>query len=181
VVVFSYSTTATAPTLPASWTSISSNATLPALRIQYRQYDGVWTMPTFTGAGATHAATIRPAAGATLGLGTAPAPGNATAIQIVWPAMTLAVTTGTSQVLRGGVHNRNDVVMTVPTGHTLSPTSTGIGPGFITCRVNTTTSAASATTGGSTRSDANSFGQVEIRDVAAATITPRRRIGRRTY
>src|SRR3954469_13867194 len=68
VVAFAYATSTTIPTLPASWTNITSSATTMATRVQYRVYDGVWAMPTFTTAATTHAITLRGQAGAPVGV-----------------------------------------------------------------------------------------------------------------
>src|SRR3954467_14232475 len=107
VVAFSYSTTATAPTLPASWTAISSNAVLPAARSQYRVYDGVWTMPTFTGAAQTHVLTFRGQDTTPIGVTSIT---SASSSNPSFPLVTLQDTSGGGQLIRGIAHTRPDSV-----------------------------------------------------------------------
>ena len=118
IVVFAYNgTTVTVPTLPASWTNLTSQAAAATVagRVAQRVYDGVWTMPAFTNATRCHAIALR-GASATLG-----AVGQATAnnATITWAALTTLVTDGSSLVLRGAVHARPDIVIPTPTNHTL--------------------------------------------------------------
>lgn len=142
VVVFSYSSTATTPTLPASWTNITSNAATPATRMQYRVYDGVWTMPTFTNAAQCHALTIRGQDVASpIGVTSIT---NGSTSNPVFPAVTLIDTDGSSQLLRGINHTRPDSVMTAPTGH-ISRQASGTQPGWITMTKTDTSTGATAT------------------------------------
>lgn len=142
VVALAYSSSATTPALPAGWTNINNNAATPASRLQYRVYDGVWTMPTFTSAAVTHALTIR-GQDTTSPIGvTSITNGNTT--NPVFPAVTLVDTDGSSQLIRGLNHTRADSVITAPANHT-SRQASGTQPSFMTCTKNSTADGASAT------------------------------------
>lgn len=142
VVVFAHSSSATTPTLPASWTNIVNNAATPATRVQWRIYDGVWTMPTFTNAAQCHAITLR-GHDATTPIGTTSIT-NVNQANVVWPTITLADGSGNSQLLRSANHTRPDSVITAPANHT-SRQASGTQPGWITCTKNATTDGLTAT------------------------------------
>ena len=159
VVVFAHSASATTPTLPASWNNIVNGSTNPAMRVQYRVYDGVWTMPTFTNANQCHALTLR-------GQDTV-SPIGVTSItsvnstNVTWPTVTLQDASGNGQLLRSVNHTRPDSVITAPTGHT-SRQASGTQPGWMTCTKNSTTDGLTATSTVS-RGTTWTQAQVEIR------------------
>jgi hypothetical protein len=112
--VYAFSSTATAPTLPTGWTNSGNNAATPAYRGQYRIYDGVWTMPTFTNAVQVHAILIRGQATTTPAVSLATA--NATSATITWPASdTPTDLTGASVFIRTAVHSNPGVIIPTPT------------------------------------------------------------------
>ena len=165
VVALAYSSSATTPALPAGWTNINNNAATPASRLQYRVYDGVWTMPTFTSAAVTHALTIR-GQDTTSPIGvTSITNGNST--NPVFPAVTLVDTDGSSQLIRGLNHTRADSVITAPANHT-SRQASGTQPSFMTCTKNSTADGASATVSIS-RGTTWTQAQVEIKCASAPT------------
>jgi len=168
VMVAAYGTTATLATLPAGWTTCVSRNVSPSIMVSYREYDGVWTMPTFTGAARCVSTTIRPAAGKECLPGISANQG-ATSTSITWAAMTLQVADGTSQVLRFANGVRPDVVIPTPTGHTLIDAN-GTRPAYGTYRLNTTTSAATVSVTVS-RSDVWSTAQVEVKDITPVAVT----------
>jgi hypothetical protein len=165
VVALAYSSSATTPALPAGWTNINNNAATPASRLQYRVYDGVWTMPTFTSAAVTHALTIR-GQDTTSPIGvTSITNGNST--NPVFPAVTLVDTDGSSQLIRGLNHTRADSVITAPANHT-SRQASGTQPSFMTCTKNSTADGASATVSIS-RGTTWTQCQVEVKCASAPT------------
>jgi hypothetical protein len=172
VIVFAYRNAATAPTLPASWTTLTTTATNPATLVAFRQYDGVWTMPTFTNATRCVSVSVRKAAAAVgLAAGTV-ANQAASSATPTWAAQTPLTADGTSVVLRGANDTRPDIVIPTPTNHTLIDAN-GVNPGFGTYRKNSSTDMAVASVTVS-RSTTWTTAQVEIRDavsVAASVAT----------
>jgi len=143
VVVTAYKATATAPTLPANWTLITSTATLPAHLVAARKYDGVWTMPVFTGAARCDSVTIRPSVNTAIKAGAVLSEAK-NVIDVTWSALSLQVTDGSSVILRGVSHTRNDVAFPLPANHTLI-SQTGVQPGYGTWRRNDSLSCPSVT------------------------------------
>lgn len=160
VVVFAYATTATTPTLPASWTNIGSNAVTPALRVQYRVYDGVWTMPTITGAVECHALTFR-GQHATTPIGVTSVT-NATNITVTWPAVTLQDSSSNGALIRGVVNARPDVALPASTGHTIQQTGGAVGSNYYMTQTLNSVTSGSAATSAAARSSAWTQGTVEI-------------------
>jgi hypothetical protein len=156
VVAFAYGSSATVPTLPGSWTNVVNNGSAMSARVQYRVYDGVWTMPTFTNAATTHAVTLRGQDTVTpIGVTSS---SNLSQANVVWPTVSLADASGQSRLLRGVAHTRPDSVITAPSGHT-SLQAAGTQPGYFTGSKTTTTDGLTAT---STVSRSTTYTQVQV-------------------
>jgi hypothetical protein len=164
VVVYSFATTATAPTTPTGWSNVVSNAASPAFRCQYRVYDGVWTMPTFTNAVRTHAVTMRGqlATGPAVSLGTA----NVTAATISWGITTADAS---SVILHAAAHTNPGVLIPASTG-AVKLQGEGTAPGYITQQRTDPTSTTLITSAVST-SAAFSRNTLEVRARAVALET----------
>jgi hypothetical protein len=167
VIVFAYRSAATAPTLPANWTTITTVATNPAHIVAYRIYDGVWAMPTFTNATRCVSVSVRPVSGATLAVGVTESVAKSQA-NVVWNTVTMQVTDGTSLIFRGVVHTRNDVAFPLPTDHTVIDNS-GTQPGYGTWRKTTNVTNMNTVTSTISRSTTYTTAQFEIKDVPAVT------------
>lgn len=168
IVVFAYrnGTTATAPTLPASWTSVLSRATAPPILVARRTYDGVWTMAAFTNATETHAVAIR-GFDVTTPVG-ATANNGATAQNIAVTALTTQQLDGRNLTLRGMVHNRSDQAIAVPALHAgLQSTGASGTAGYLTAVVYGPSPAAA--TFNTARSDLHSWAQIEVRGASSRT------------
>jgi hypothetical protein len=168
IVVFAYrsGTTATAPTLPTSWTTIVSRATAPPILLAYRVYDGVWTMAAFTNATECHAVAIR--GRDTVTPAGANANNGATAQNIAVTALTTQQLDGRDLTLRGMVHNRSDQAIAVPALHAgLQSTGASGTAGYLTAVVYGPSPAAA--TFNTARSDLHSWAQVEIRGASPRT------------
>lgn len=154
------------PTLPAGWTTATSIGNGTGILVAYREYDGVWTMPTFTNAQRCVSMTIRAAAGMDCKPG-ATATASGSSATVTFPAITPQVTDGTSVILRGCSHARPNNVLGTPTNHTLIDAN-GTQPGYGTYRKNSSTDGAVATvTAG--RADTNTTFTVEVRDIPPAS------------
>lgn len=169
VFAFAYrSLSATAPTLPTSWTSVLTRVTSPAILVARRVKDGTWTAtPTFTGATQTHIIVIR---GQDL---TTPAgassSGGATAQNIAVSALTTQQKDMRLLVLRGMVHERPDQAIAAPALHA-SLQASGTQPGYGTFV--TYAPDAGAATFNTARSDVHSWAQVEVRGASARILRP---------
>jgi hypothetical protein len=166
ILAYAFSSTATTPTLPTGWSVVTNNAASPAFRLQYRVYDGAWTMPTFTNAAQVHAILIRGQATTTpaASLGTL----NATSATITWPASdTPTDLSGASVFIRAAVHSNPGVIIPTPTGYTKLQ-GDGTSPGFITIAKDDTTTLGGATAT-VTNSAAYSRNTVEVKAAPVTT------------
>lgn len=169
VIAFAYrSLSATAPTLPTSWTTILTRAVSPSILVARRIKDATWTTtPTFTNATQTHIIVIR---GADL---TTPAgassSGGGTTTDVAVGALTTQQRDLRNLILRGMVHERSNNVIAAPAQHATQQAS-GTQPSygsFVTYQIDPV--AATFVTG---RSDVNSWAQVEVRGASARTLRP---------
>jgi Domain of unknown function (DUF4082) len=173
VIVFAYRNAATAPTLPASWTTITTIGTVNSVLVARRQYDGVWTMPTFTNATRCDSVTVRPAAGKALQPGITETV-NKSQTNVVWNTVTMQVTDGSSIIFRGVAHTRPDgtsgSAFPLPTDHTLI-SQTGTQPGYGTWRKTTNVTNMNTVTSAISRNTTYTTTQVEIRDFSQVEAT----------
>jgi hypothetical protein len=142
VCVAAYRNAGTAPTLPAGWILVTKSDTNPAHLVAKREYDGAWTMPTFTNANRCVAITVRAAAGKEIEVGNVLSEARSNA-NPNWSALTLQKPDGTGLILRGLAHTRPDASPPTPANHTLID-SNGTQPGYGTYRKNSSTDAAAA-------------------------------------
>lgn len=166
IVVFAYNTASTTlPTLPTSWTSLTTGSlTSVAVRVSQRLYDGVWTMAAHTTANRTHAIALR---GAVTTIGTANT-GTGSTIDVTWAAYTGLGTAGTTSVsLRGAVNVRPDAVMAGPTPW-VTLQAEGTAPGTMTSWAEVTSPGAGVST--TARASAWVAPQVEIRAAVVAVV-----------
>lgn len=169
VVVFAYrSLSATAPTLPTSWTSVLTRAVSPSILVARRTKDATWTtMPTFTSATQTHAVVIR-SFDTTTPIGVTTSNG-ATGQDFSMTALNTQQDDMRSLVLRGFVQERVNAVVAAPALHaTLQASGTQPSYGtYVTYQPDTP--AATFVTG---RSDVYSYAEVEVRGVGARVLRP---------